>query len=70
MNNENTKNIGQKVDKENRRIGIRMFKKPIISITNINSLKQENDSFINSKPGRKLNMNDTQKIFGSQIVIE
>lgn len=66
---DKTKNTAGE-EKENRRLGRRMYKQSETSIPRIDQLKVEEDSYINSKPGKKLNPLSTQNIFGSQIVIQ
>lgn len=70
VNKDKTKNTEGPVDKENRRIGRRMFKNTESSIPRLSELKDTEDSFMTSKPGKKRNPMGTHQIFGSQIVIQ
>lgn len=57
-------------DQENRRIGKRMFKLKESSITRIDHLDKENDSYLTSKYGKRMNQARNQSIYGSQFLME
>lgn len=70
MYRDQSKNRASNADKENRTISKRMFQRTNSSIPNLTDLKEEEDSFMKSKPKKKLHPFYAQQIFGSQIVIE
>lgn len=57
-------------EKEDRRIGKRMFKVKESSISRIDQLEKENDSYLTSKFGKRMNQARINNLYGSQFVIE